>query len=437
MNKTKKIAIFKITLVSVLTALLLLFSFISFDGYAGFFNAIQKGTELEQGIYANYNVIKPDGVSDEDFEEDFNNTFLKIQNLVEQKGYQGAVVFKGSNNMIRIESPDVDDASALLTEIGAGLLKIRTSDDSSAEVKISGDDIEFAVATTSEMGYWGTYIKFTEEAAAVLFDLTKDATESSPVTLYFYRGNSDSNFFYLPIRSQIKNNKGEPEDFLFISSSTGDMTQEHAVKLAITVLCGSMPATVEIQGEVSNINPLSGAMLGLIITLAVLSVLILVLFGVLYKELGLMVCLSILFYMGAMLFLMQALPTLTLHSASLGAILIGLILISALNLIVLEKTKKEYANGKKLNIAVKTGYKKSINVIADISGALTLFSLIGFLISTGILKSFMLILLAGSLVACFTTLLITYKLFTAYTVFNKNNGKKVNFIREVQVDEME
>lgn len=428
----KNIAIAKISIISIIVALLLIFSFISFSGFAGFFNAIQKGTELDEGIYANYNVIKGNDVSDEDFAKDFDNTFLKIKSLIEQKNYQGSVVYKGANNTIRIETPKITDSSALLTEIGAGLLKIRTSDDSSSEVKISGDDVTFAVATTSNTtGYWGTYIQFTEESAAVLSEITKNASSNSSTYLYFYRGDSDKYFFYLPVSSQIT------ADYLFISSSSGSMTQQDAINLAITVSCGSMPAVVEIQGEVKTISPIDAAMLGLGIALGVSLILLMVIFAVIYRQLGLIISLSLLFFVGVMMFLIQAIPVITIAPASLGAVLIGLILIAAFNFTILERIKAEFAIGKKLNIAIKTGYKKSINIIADLSGAITLISLISFFICTGIIQSFMMILLVGAVIACISALFITYQLIISYSAFNKNDGKKVNFAREDNINEIE
>jgi preprotein translocase subunit SecD len=157
----------------------------------------------------------------------------------------------------------------------------------------------------------------------------------------------------------------------------------------------------------------------------------------LYREIGLVACVSILFYIGIMIFFMQAIPIITISSASLGAILLGLILVSTCHFIMLEKIKSEYAIGKKLNISVKMGYKKSINVIADICGILVIASLVGFFVCTGLLKSFMMLLMVGSLISCFSSLFLGYQLFTSYTFFNKNNGKKVNFTREENVDEIE
>lgn len=430
MNK-KKGAIIKISIISVLTALLLIFSFVSFSGYTGFYNAMQKGLELDKGIYANYTVERVDGTTDEEFAEDFNKTFLKIKSIIDQKNYQGATLYKGKNGNLRIETPKVSDAQALLSEIGAGELKIRVSNNSSDEAKIAGDDVVFAVATTSTTGYWGTYVQFTEEAANVLSNITESATSSSSVYLYFYRGNSEEYFFYLPVSSQVT------ADYLFISSSSGAMTKDDAINLAITISCGSMPAVVKIQGEVREISGLNGAFLGLSIALGVTALMTLILFALIYRELGLVVGVSILFYIGGMLFLIQAIPLIIVTSATLGAILAGLILVSGCNFIILEKIKKEYSIGKKLNISVKTGYSKAVNLIVDLCGVLALISLISYFIASGVMKGFMMILLSSSIMACLTSLLLTYILADSYATFNKNDGKRVNFTREDNINEIE
>lgn len=428
----KKIAIIKLSVISVVVALLIIFSFISFDGYTGFFNSAEKGLDLSEGIYANYSVTKNDGVTDEEFVEDFNNTFLKIKSLLVQKGFQGTNIYKASNNTIRIETPNTDDSKEILEEIGLGEFKIRGSDNSSDEVKISGKDVLFAVATTSTTtGYWGTYIQFSEETADILADMTKSATESSPAYVYFYRGNSENYFFYVPVSSPIS------AEYLFVSSSSGAMTQGDAISLAISISCGSMPAKVEAKGSIKAIYPLDGAVLGLSIALGVSLLAILAIFAVLYRELGIMACISILFYVGAMLFFIQAIPIIMVSSVSLGAIIAGLILVSACNFIILEKGKYEYAIGKKLNIAIKTGYKRSVNLIADVCAILALTSLIAFFISTDLVKSFAIMMLVGSIIACFSSLFLTYHLVNSYSELNKNNPKKTNFVREEDVNEIE
>lgn len=435
----KKKAIAKITLISILVALLLVFSIISFmpknsaKGFAGFAGSITKGMDVEGGIYASYTPSKLGTMTDEEFKDGIDSTFSRINSLIEQKGYEDARVYLGSDNKIRIETANTDDAEEILSLIGSGEFKIKVSSSSSAETKISGKNVTAAFAMQDPSTYnWGTYIGFDETGAEALSSITASAG-SSTVYLYFYRGDSENYFFSLSVSSQITN------DFLFISSSTGSMTKEDAIDLAIQVSTGSFETVLSIDGNVYEISPSSGeeSLLGITIAGAVAVLFILIIFGVVYRELGLMSILSILLFVGSALFFMQAIPVITLSVASLGAVLVGVILISSLHVILLEKIKSEYQLGKKLKTSIKTGYKKSIAIISEICGILAIISIVMYFICQGAMKSFSMIMIVCSVLSIIITLFFTYHLNWSYSIFNPSNAKRVNFTREENVDEIE
>ena len=56
--------------------------------------------------------------------------------------------------------------------------------------------------------------------------------------------------------------------------------------------------------------------------------------------------------------------------------------------------------GKKLNTSFKNRVKKSTNLLIDIYGLIALISLVSYFIFSGIFKSFAMLLLAGTLLAC-------------------------------------
>lgn len=435
----KKKAIAKITLISILVALLLVFSIISFmpknsaKGFAGFAGSITKGMDVEGGIYASYTPSKLGTMTDEEFKDGIDSTFSRINSLIEQKGYEDARVYLGSDNKIRIETANTDDAEEILSLIGSGEFKIKVSSSSSAETKISGKNVTAAFAMQDPSTYnWGTYIGFDETGAEALSSITASAG-SSTVYLYFYRGDSENYFFSLSVSSQITN------DFLFISSSTGSMTKEDAIDLAIQVSTGSFETVLSIDGNVYELSPSSGeeSLLGITIAGAVAVLFILIIFGVVYRELGLMSILSILLFVGSALFFMQAIPVITLSVASLGAVLVGVILISSLHVILLEKIKSEYQLGKKLKTSIKTGYKKSIAIISEICGILAIISIVMYFICQGAMKSFSMIMIVCSVLSIIITLFFTYHLNWSYSIFNPSNAKRVNFTREENVDEIE
>ena len=86
---TKKRAIITMCVISVITALALIFSFISFDvagknyRYMGFAQAIYKGLDYDGGVYADYTAVKPEDMSEEDYNSKLNDTFKRIESILE------------------------------------------------------------------------------------------------------------------------------------------------------------------------------------------------------------------------------------------------------------------------------------------------------------------------------------------------------------------
>lgn len=436
----KKKAIAKIAFISLLSILLVVFAIISFmpagsvKGFAGFAGAITKGLDFEGGVYANYTSAPIGEMTDEEFKDALNETYKKVSSIIEQKGYTDAKVFLTSDNKIRIESPNVDDAEEILNLIGDGELKISTSSSNSGDAILTGKNITAAFAMQNpSTGTWGTYVGFNEEGMKAVKTATKGASSSSKTTLYFFRGNDTSAFTSLSFDSPYTS------DFFFISYTNGSMTQEQAVSLAVQISTGSFKTILTVDGTTDWISSSTGdeALLGLTIASAAAALVILIIFAIVYRELGLMAIISILMFIGGMLFFMQAIPVITLSVASLGAGLVCLVLISACHFILLEKIRAEYAVGKKLKTAVKTGYKKSVSVISEICGAIAIISTVAYFILTGAVKSFAMIMIAGSLLALLITLFFTYHLAKSYAALNSENGKRVNFSREENIDEIE
>ena len=436
---SKKKAILTMCIVSVVTALALIFSFISFDvagknyKYMGFAQAIYKGLDYDGGVYADYTAVRPEGMSDEDYNAKLDDTFKRIESILSTKNMNNAFVSKTSDGGIRVETAAQDDASDILTTIGAGVLKIRTSSSSTAEVVVSGTNVLAAFATQIQTtsGYqWGAYVAFDETATAALKAKTEKATSSSKVTLYMFRGESESAFFSIQVEEQI-------DGFMFISSSA--MSQSYAEDLAIQMYCGSTPLTLTTVGnQVNTIGATYGktALMLTVIALGALLVSMLVFFAVRYREFGLMLCLSTLLFVGLMLFLLQ---TISLFEVSLGGVagvLASVLIFAALNIIPMEKIREEYSKGKKIAASVKSGYKKSYGLMIDISVVGFVTSLLCYFIGTGSLKTFSMGLLVGSLLALFVSIIVSKFLIDSYVAFNRTNEKRVNLKREEGIDEI-
>lgn len=436
---TKKRAIITMCVISVITALALIFSFISFDvagknyRYMGFAQAIYKGLDYDGGVYADYTAVKPEDMSEEDYNSKLNDTFKRIESILETKGINTAFVTKTEGG-IRIEAPAKDDTSDVLSTIGAGILKIRTSSSSDSEPIITGANVVAAFATqlqTNSNSYqWGAYISFDDEGKAALKDATKNA-ESSSVTLYMFRGDSESSFFSISISEKVENG------FMFISSSS--MSQSYAEELAIQMYCGSTPITLSTVGN--QINTISATMgkSSLVLTtiaIAVLMLIILVFFAVRYRLFGVMMCLSTLFFVGIMLFLLQTISIFEISLAGMAGVLTSLLLLTIFHIIAMEKVKSEYALGKKIPASVKSGFKKTNGLVIDISIACIVLSALCYFIGISALKTFAIGLLVGSLMSLFVSLIVTKQLIDSYVAFNRTNEKHVNLRREENINEI-
>ena len=200
---SKKRAIIYICIISLITALALVFSFVSFNiagknykSFVGFANAINPGLDYNGGIYAEYELNKPEDMSEADFETQFNETFERINSVIASTDVLNANIVKTEDGKIRIETANVGDNKNVLKTIGAGELKIRTSSSSTADVILSGKNVTSVFATQAQVNQWGIYIAFDNEGKIELSNATKNAA-SSKVTLYMFRGESENAFFQL------------------------------------------------------------------------------------------------------------------------------------------------------------------------------------------------------------------------------------------------
>ncbi|MBO4413061.1 MAG: hypothetical protein J5779_03500, partial [Clostridia bacterium] len=365
---SKKRAIIYICTISLITAVALIFSFISFNiagknykSFVGFANAINPGLDYNGGIYAEYKLEKPEDMTAADFSSKENETFERINSVLESKGILDANVIK-SDGKIRIEAANVGDVEDVLESIGAGELKIRTSNSSTADVILSGKNVTSAFATQVQTGssqyQWGVYVYFDNAGKIALSNATKNAASSS-VTLYMFRGESESAFFQLSISSQVTDG--------VIGFGT---SENNAKNQAMQFYCGSLPITpVLIGNDVYTISAGfgNGALLGTTIALGALILASLIFFAVRYRELGLMACISFLLFVGLSLFFFQAIPVVELSLSAFAGMILTWVLIVSSHVVVFEKIRKEYALGKKIPASIKFGFKKSYMSVVDFS----------------------------------------------------------------------
>ena len=150
---------------------------------------------------------------------------------------------------------------------------------------------------------------------------------------------------------------------------------------------------------------------------------------ILFGDLGIVADLSILFGGVFMIFLLQALPFTTGSIATIFGALLGMGVMIVCHIIYLNKIKSEFYYLHKMQLAARTGFKKSWLTNLDICvmtfiGALSLaFWNIPFV------STFAIGLATAVFVALFNTIVLLKDFVTWYVTINTKNYKRVKFTK--------
>ena len=423
MSKKKSIKRYIFTVLICIVGAVL--SFCQFDipftnyTYNGFINSIKLGLDLKGGVSAVYNTNQ---LEEGDLNAQLDATASRLTDLLTSKGYTEAVVTKQGTSQIRVEVPDVDDPEALLTLIETpDLLEIKTEESLEAEAKLTGRNI-----TNAEYAYQdnthGVSVDFDAEGSVIFKQLTTDYEK-----LYIYLG---STLISSPtVNEPITGGK------TFISGSF--QTQSEATAFALKILSGTYPLQLIVE-SITNIPATLGENAGTLSLIAggIALLIIFILMIALYRHLGLIASLVLLIYTFILLFLLQAVPLVQLTLPGIAGIILSIGMAIDGNIIIYQRIKEEYASGKKIPAAFKTGYRKSISAIVDGQVTTIIAAVVLALLGTGPIKGFAIVLLIGIAVSLFTSLVVTRSLLNHYLPLNSTNPKKLALKREGNTNEL-
>lgn len=425
----KKRAIRNYVLVSLFIVIVLALCFVSFPvpwtnyNFLGLAN-LHQGLELGGGVKNTYDLEVADWY-DGKKEEAYIETVNRIQKLLDGN-YADAKVYLNGEDKITIEVPDTSINSNYLV----GFLEMKSGEGEDAETVVSGRHIAKVEYMLSGITH-GVYIEFTEEGKNKFTELTETVSSSESQTMYIYMNKDYANPFSRTTVTE-KNTLG----YTFISgASITDKAsgKEYANKIASSTIGVNM--TTELDNiEISGTFGSSTRLVITIVTI-VLVVLSIVIGYVLFRELGLVSALSMLF---ALMFsvLVSAVCDMQITFAGWLGFVTGYLLNYMLHLFYLNVIKKEYAMGKKFTVAFTSGYKKALFNILDILLLTTGVTLLTLIVPSNLVRAFAYNLLMTIPATAFSSMYLNRVLAVNYTAFNLKNEKKVNFKKaEVQIDE--
>ncbi len=188
---------------------------------------------------------------------------------------------------------------------------------------------------------------------------------------------------------------------------TGDFSETEAKDLALLIRAGALPVPVEVI-EQRTIGPTLGdtAIRASVQAALIGGTLTIVYVIAYYRILGVLAALALVAY-GLISFgvLVALRATLTLPGIAGFVLAIGMAVDA--NVLVFERSKEEFAAGKRLRAAVWEGYKKAWSAIADSNATTVLAAIILFYFASGAVRGFGVTLTIGVAVSMFTALVIT------------------------------
>ena len=374
------------------------------------------GLDLRGGMYVEYSAKAPEG-SEANFEELMNGTMSIIQQRLADKGFTEANVQQIGGDGIRVEIPDVQDDTVLDLIGAAAKLEFR---DPQGNVFMTGDMVKTATYYYSE-GDHQVAFTLTDEGTKVFGDMTSKSI-GQRIAIYL-----DGEELISPtVESAITNGSG-------VINGMG--TAERATTIAAKIQSGALPLELT-QQKVDKVSATLGrdavstsvkaAIIGILLVMALMIVR--------YRLNGLVASWALSIYV-IVLFMLIAILHIQLTLPGLAGVVLGIGMAVDANVIIFERFNEEIRAGKKVKIAVRTGFKNAMSAILDSNVTTLIAGVVLLVYGTGSIQGFARTLLLGVVVSMFSAILVTRFLMNRFVnagCVKESLYTKVNAEKEVQ-----
>lgn len=359
-------------------------------GYGSYKN-IKQGLDLKGGVYIVYEAEK-EGTPTSD---EMSAAVSMLQQRVDYKGYYDAEVSQEGDRRIRVEIPGVDDAAAVVQEIGeAAHLTFRAMNDDGTpgEVLVDGANVADADKAFQNNTVVVT-LNFDSTGTQAFADATS-ANINKQIGIYM-----DEMLISAPtVQNAITNGQ---------AVITGDFTAETAEELAAKIRAGSLPFSLTAL-EYNAVGARLGAdSLSTSVKAGAIGVILVLVFMLIrYRVPGLLADIALVTYTALNLVILS-LFGITLTLPGVAGLILGIGMAVDANVIIFERIREEVNAGKAVKTAVGNGFSKALSAILD--GNITTLIACGVLLwlGTGPIKGFAQTLILSIVVSMFTALVVT------------------------------
>lgn len=302
---------------------------------------------------------------------------------------------EGRTKILFEETPDPQGSGVLVT----GYIV-------SAEPPVTGEAVDSATRSRDQAGRMEVQISFNREGADAFGDLTQQMADDALAT-----GQPgqiaivlDEDVVSAPVvqegiyGGQVSiNNQSLP---------TG-IPEEEAEELEVVLQTGALPINMEVL-SVQSIGPTLGAVSlvsGLVAALVGFG-LVLVFLLFIYRALGIVADLALLIYAFLLWGLISVIP-ITVTLPGIAGIVLSIGVAADANVVIFERIKEEARRGRTPRTAIQLGYQRGFRAILDGNITTLITAVILFLLSSGSVQGFAVLLALGVLLSMFTAVLVT------------------------------
>ena len=351
--------------------------------------SIKQGLDLQGGTHV---VLEASDTVDTKVDDDAMKRVVSIlERRINELGLTEPIVQRQGDRRVIVELPGVKDPEKAIEMLGrTALMEFQ---DESGNVVLTGKDLKDARAQIDQGGQKLVSIEFTSEGTQKFADLTARSVGKHIAILL------DKQVLTNPVV-----NEPIPGGKAVIS---GNRSIEEAERLAILLRSGALPVKVEVL-ETRTVGPSLGedskekSMQAFVIGIAAI-VIFMLLF---YRISGFIANITLILFVLMLLFSLKMLNA-TLTLPGIAGIILSMGMAVDANVLIFERFKEEYRNGKTLRAAMDAGFSRAFATIWDSNITTLIAAAVLFFLGTGTVKGFAVTLALGIVLSMFTAITVT------------------------------
>lgn len=365
-------------------------------------NSIKQGLDLQGGTHV---VLEAVDTPEAPVNEDAVQRVVKIvEKRVNELGLTEPVIQRQGERRIIVELPGVKDPEKAIEILGkTAMLEFQ---DEAGNTVMTGQDLKDAKAQIDQSNQNLVALEFSDEGGKKFADLT--------------RNNVGKNIAIL-LDKQILTNPNVKEAITGGKAViTGSRTLEEAQRLAILLRSGSLPVKVDII-ETRTVGPTLGQdskdKSEFAFTIGIVAILIFMI--AFYRLSGFIANIALMAYVLLLLGVLKMLDA-TLTLPGIAGIILSVGMAVDANVLIFERFKEEYREGKTLLAAMNSGFSKAFTTIFDSNITTLIAAGVLFFLGTGTVKGFAITLGLGIILSMFSAITFTQyllKLLIASNLF--------------------